>query len=214
MHNHKQQHRQYSLQTPSFPTFIRFVQRLDFFKISNFILTQNPLRQYTLISRVYSRHIHKKKSYTNTNKMSHIETPSDITGTNSTSPKNGGRKALRRRSSSNVKRLQSELMQLMMSGTSGVTAFPKGENLNEWTATIKGADKTVYEGLEYKLDMKFPADYPYSAPTVKFVTPCFHPNVDQYGNICLDILKDKWSAAYSVQTILVSLQSLLGGTFP
>eukprot|EP00938_MAST-03A_sp_MAST-3A-sp1_P007352 g7352.t1 len=142
--------------------------------------------------------------------MSHIETPSDITGTNSTSPKNGGRKALRRRSSSNVKRLQSELMQLMMSGTSGVTAFPKGENLNEWTATIKGADKTVYEGLEYKLDMKFPADYPYSAPTVKFVTPCFHPNVDQYGNICLDILKDKWSAAYSVQTILVSLQSLLG----
>ena len=146
--------------------------------------------------------------------MSHIETPSDITGTNSTSPKNGGRKALRRRSSSNVKRLQSELMQLMMSGTSGVTAFPKGENLNEWTATINGADKTVYEGLEYKLEMKFPADYPYSAPTVKFVTPCFHPNVDQYGNICLDILKDKWSAAYSVQTILVSLQSLLGGTFP
>ena len=146
--------------------------------------------------------------------MSHIETPSDITGTNSTSPKNGGRKALRRRSSSNVKRLQSELMQLMMSGTSGVTAFPKGENLNEWTATINGADKTVYEGLEYKLEMKFPADYPYSAPTVKFVTPCFHPNVDQYGNICLDILKDKWSAAYSVQTILVSLQSLLGGTSP
>jgi ubiquitin-conjugating enzyme E2 C len=112
-----------------------------------------------------------------------------------------------------VKRLQSELMQLMMSGTSGVTAFPKGENLNEWTATIKGADKTVYEGLEYKLEMKFPTEYPYSAPTVKFVTPCFHPNVDQYGNICLDILKDKWSAAYSVQTILVSLQSLLGGTF-
>ena len=22
-----------------------------------------------------------------------------------------------------------------------------------------------------------------------FITPCFHPNVDQYGNICLDILK-------------------------
>ena len=29
----------------------------------------------------------------------------------------------------------------------------------------------------------------YKAPTVKFVTPCFHPNVDQFGNICLDILK-------------------------
>ena len=97
----------------------------------------------------------------------------------------------------------------------------------------------VYEGLEYKLSLSFTAEYPFSAPTVKFVTPCFHPNVDQHGNICLDILKvcgcfrpdrrrvlskmqcnptralchsqENWTAAYSVQTILVSLQSLLGG---
>ena len=33
------------------------------------------------------------------------------------------------------------------------------------------------------------AAYPYSPPVVKFETPCFHPNVDQHGNICLDILK-------------------------
>jgi len=37
-----------------------------------------------------------------------------------------------------------------------------------------------------------------------------HPNVDQYGNICLDILKEKWSAVYNVRTILLSIQSLLG----
>ena len=73
-----------------------------------------------------------------------------------------------------------------------------------------GAPGTVYEGLKYKLDLTFPADYPYTAPTIKFITPCFHPNVDQFGNICLDILKEKWSAAYSVQTILLSLRSLLG----
>ena len=58
--------------------------------------------------------------------------------------------------------------------------------------------------------VKFPAEYPYAAPTIKFVTPIFHPNVDTHGNICLDILKEKWSAAYSVKTILLSLQSLLG----
>jgi ubiquitin-conjugating enzyme E2 C len=34
--------------------------------------------------------------------------------------------------------------------------------------------------------------------------------VDTAGNICLDILKDKWSAIYNVQTVLLSLQSLLG----
>ena len=65
-------------------------------------------------------------------------------------------------------------------------------------------------GLKYKLRLEFPAGYPYTAPTVRFVTPCFHPNVDQHGNICLDILKEKWSALYEVRTILLSIQSLLG----
>lgn len=68
----------------------------------------------------------------------------------------------------------------------------------------------VYAGLTYKLSFEFPADYPFTAPTVRFDTPCFHPNVDQYGNICLDILKDKWSAVQNVSSILVSIQSLLG----
>ena len=68
----------------------------------------------------------------------------------------------------------------------------------------------VYEGLTYKLSLAFPNDYPFKSPTVKFETPCFHPNVDQFGNICLDILKEKWSAVYNVRTILLSIQSLLG----
>ena len=68
----------------------------------------------------------------------------------------------------------------------------------------------MYEGLTYKLSLAFPNDYPFKSPTVKFKTPCFHPNVDQFGNICLDILKEKWSAVYNVRTILLSIQSLLG----
>lgn len=48
------------------------------------------------------------------------------------------------------------------------------------------------------------------APTITFTTPCFHPNVDAAGNICVDFLKERWSAAYSVSSLLVSLQSLLG----
>ncbi|CAM9796413.1 unnamed protein product [Phaeothamnion confervicola] len=106
-------------------------------------------------------------------------------------------------------RLQQELMNLMMSSIDGATAFPDGDNLFQWTATIQGSDKTVYEGLSYKLRMVFPENYPYKAPTITFTTPCFHPNVDDAGAICLDILKDKWSAAYSVSTVLLSLRSLL-----
>ena len=97
-----------------------------------------------------------------------------------------------------------------MSNDKGISAFPDGDKLFEWIATVNGPADSVYDGLKYKLRLEFPAAYPYTAPTVKFVTPCFHPNVDQHGNICLDILKEKWSALYEVRTILLSIQSLLG----
>ncbi|XP_053436881.1 ubiquitin-conjugating enzyme E2 C-like isoform X3 [Nycticebus coucang] len=69
---------------------------------------------------------------------------------------------------------------------------------------------SVYEDLRYKLSLEFLSGYHYNAPTVKFLTLCYHPNVDTQGNICLDILKDKWSALYDVRTILLSIQRLLG----
>ncbi|KAM6340529.1 ubiquitin-conjugating enzyme E2 C [Rissa tridactyla] len=107
------------------------------------------------------------------------------------------------------KRLQQELMALMMSGDKGISAFPESDNLFKWIGTIDGAAGTAYEELRYKLSLEFPSGYPYTAPTVRFLTPCYHPNVDTQGNICLDILKDKWSALYDVRTILLSIQSLL-----
>ncbi|KAG9459177.1 hypothetical protein H6P81_003685 [Aristolochia fimbriata] len=109
-----------------------------------------------------------------------------------------------------LKRLQSELMALMMCGDPGISAFPEGDNIFLWRGTITGSKDTVFEGTVYKLSLSFPTDYPFKAPKVKFETVCFHPNVDLFGNICLDILQDKWSSAYDVRTILLSIQSLLG----
>ncbi|KAK7023867.1 ubiquitin-conjugating enzyme/RWD-like protein [Favolaschia claudopus] len=111
-----------------------------------------------------------------------------------------------------AKRLSNELMTLMMSSSPGISAFPKSDsNLFEWVGTIEGPAETIYAGLSFRISISFPANYPYVAPAIKFETPCFHPNVDiSSGAICLDILQDKWSAVYSVQTILLSLQSLLG----
>ena len=102
-------------------------------------------------------------------------------------------------------------MQIMCSGTPGVSAFPSSpENLLNWNATITGPAETPYADLTLKLFFQFPSTYPYAPPTVLFKTPIYHPNVDFSGRICLDILKDKWSAVYNVQSVLLSLQSLLG----
>ncbi|PHH78328.1 hypothetical protein CDD82_3096 [Ophiocordyceps australis] len=110
-----------------------------------------------------------------------------------------------------TKRLQTELMQLLTSPAPGVSAFPTADgNMLVWRATLKGPQDTPYADLTFKLSFVFPSNYPYTAPTVVFKTPIYHPNVDFSGRICLDILKDKWTAAYNTQTILLSLQSLLG----
>ncbi|PKY00814.1 ubiquitin-conjugating enzyme E2-20 kDa [Aspergillus campestris IBT 28561] len=110
-----------------------------------------------------------------------------------------------------TKRLQAELMQLMLSPSPGTSAFPDADgNLLSWTATITGPTETPYEGLTFKLSFTFPNNYPYAPPTVLFKTPIYHPNFDFSGRICLDILGEKWSAVYNVQSVLLSLQSLLG----
>ena len=45
------------------------------------------------------------------------------------------------------KRLQQELMSLMMSGDKGISAFPEGDKLLTWVATVTGPDDSVYEGI-------------------------------------------------------------------
>ena len=51
------------------------------------------------------------------------------------------------------KRLQQELMSLMLSGDKGISAFPEGDKLLTWVATVTGPDDSVYEGKDerYKI---------------------------------------------------------------
>ena len=57
-------------------------------------------------------------------------------------------------------------------------------------------------------------EYPMAAPKVRFLTKIYHPNIDNLGRICLDILKDKWSPALQIRTVLLSIQALLSAPNP
>jgi ubiquitin-conjugating enzyme E2 A len=74
--------------------------------------------------------------------------------------------------------------------------------------TISVAD-TPFEDGTFKLILTFDESYPNKPPTVKFLSRMFHPNVYANGELCLDILQNRWSPTYDVAAILTSIQSLL-----
>lgn len=79
---------------------------------------------------------------------------------------------------------------------------------------VTGPEDSPFEGGLFKLELFLPEDYPMSAPKVRFITKIYHPNIDRLGRICLDILKDKWSPALQIRTVLLSIQALLSAPNP
>ena len=126
-------------------------------------------------------------------------------------------------SSSAVKALSQEIKSLQETPVEGsVTKLINESNLFEWEVAIFGPPDTLYTGGYFKAHMKFPNDYPYSPPSVKFITKMFHPNVYHNGNVCISILhppvhdpksgerlEERWNPTQSIRTVLLSIVSLL-----
>ena len=113
-----------------------------------------------------------------------------------------------------IKRIQKELLDLNRDPPFGCSGGPVNDDLCQWKATIIGPEGSVYQGGVFILTIKFPPDYPYKPPKIKFVTKIFHPNINAAGEICLDILKDQWSPALSISKVLLSICSLLDDPYP
>ncbi|KAK8782815.1 hypothetical protein V5799_015844 [Amblyomma americanum] len=62
-----------------------------------------------------------------------------------------------------AKRLQQELMALVTNGPKGISAFPDGDSLFRWIATIRGPEGTVFEGTDYRLSLEFSGRLPVPA---------------------------------------------------
>lgn len=108
-----------------------------------------------------------------------------------------------------VKRIQRELADITLDPPPNCSAGPKGDNIYDWVGTILGPKGTVYQGGVFFLEITFPSDYPFKPPKVVFRTRIYHCNINSQGQICLDILKDNWSPAFTVSKVLLSVTALL-----
>eukprot|EP00768_Dysnectes_brevis_P002198 gnl/Dysnectes_brevis/1702_a1935_3154.p1 GENE.gnl/Dysnectes_brevis/1702_a1935_3154~~gnl/Dysnectes_brevis/1702_a1935_3154.p1 ORF type:complete len:152 (-),score=8.35 gnl/Dysnectes_brevis/1702_a1935_3154:37-492(-) len=98
---------------------------------------------------------------------------------------------------------------------SGLVVETVGDSLGHWRIILRGASDTFYDGHVYHVDVRVPDTYPLEPPKAKFITRIFHPNIDfRTGEICLDILKDEWTPAWTLKSIGQALQALLSAPNP
>lgn len=130
-----------------------------------------------------------------------------------------------------VKRLQQDLKRLQVEPIVGAMAQPANDkDMMVWHGIVVGTDGTPLAGIPIRFCMEFPNDYPNAPPNAFFETYISYQNglqiKDAKGRIavCLSIFGNfahyhtewksqaaGWSPAYTVSTILVSLQALVMG---
>jgi ubiquitin-conjugating enzyme E2 D/E len=106
-------------------------------------------------------------------------------------------------------RIQRELDAFTSNNIQNISAKPRTSDKTHWDATIIGPADTPYYGGIFNLDIQLPVEYPYKPPSIKFKTKIYHPNINEEGVICLDILKDQWSPALTISKVLLSISALL-----
>ncbi|KIN04814.1 hypothetical protein OIDMADRAFT_115496 [Oidiodendron maius Zn] len=116
-----------------------------------------------------------------------------------------------------TKRLSKELAKIHGSLPPGITLF-SAEGFQEWFLDIKVLDANpLYMNQTYRLKFKFSPSYPIEPPEVTFVTATdrpipIHPHIYSNGIICLDLLGQQgWSPVQNVESVCMSLQSMLTG---
>ncbi|XP_050217060.1 uncharacterized protein LOC126667948 [Mercurialis annua] len=120
-------------------------------------------------------------------------------------------------------RMQKELKLLLTDPPHGAS-FPflspdhDLSSLSTIDAQIQGPEGTVYAKGIFNVKIQIPDRYPFQPPSVTFATPVYHPNIDNGGRICLDVLnlppKGAWQPSLNISTVLTSIGLLLSEPNP
>lgn len=111
-------------------------------------------------------------------------------------------------------RIRRELTEITQQPPPNCSAELYKDDLFHWRATILGPTGTVYENGSFRLDIRFPAAYPFRPPQIRFITRIYHCNVDSRGVICLDVLNERWSPVMNIAKVLLSIWVLIGECNP
>ena len=109
-----------------------------------------------------------------------------------------------------LRRIQKELAELDKNPMSFATGGPAGDDLRHWSIMLEGPEETPYKGGVFSIELKLPAEYPFKAPQIKFLTKIYHPNIKtDTGEICNDVLVARWGPTLNIRYTLETIRELL-----
>ncbi|KAJ2717215.1 hypothetical protein H4R19_000159 [Coemansia spiralis] len=115
-------------------------------------------------------------------------------------------------------RLMKEARMLQSELPGDIVCTPREESLDRYHAQISGPPDTPYEHGRFDVDVALSDRYPMEPPSMRFETRIYHPNIDDHGNICLDVLKSGksgcWNPSWTLAKVLVALSVLLATPNP
>lgn len=114
-----------------------------------------------------------------------------------------------------TRRLQKELQDIRKAGHKSFRDIQVDEqNILQWQGLLV-PDSPPYAKGAFKIDIQFPAEYPFKPPRISFKTRIYHPNVDEKGQVCLPIVSaENWKPATKTDQVIQALVSLINQPEP
>ncbi|XP_049460459.1 ubiquitin-conjugating enzyme E2 L3a [Epinephelus fuscoguttatus] len=114
-----------------------------------------------------------------------------------------------------TKRLFKELEEIRKNGAKYFRNIQVDEsNVLSWQGLLV-PDCAPYDKGAFRIEIIFPAEYPFKPPKVTFKTKIYHPNVDEKGQVCLPVISvEHWKPATKTETVISNLVSLVNTPQP
>nr|ACO51728.1 Ubiquitin-conjugating enzyme E2 L3 [Aquarana catesbeiana] len=113
------------------------------------------------------------------------------------------------------RRLMKELEEIRKSGVKNFRNIQVDEaNLLTWQGLIV-PDNPPYDKGAFRIEINFPAEYPFKPPKITFETKIYHPNIDEKGQVCLPVISaENWKPATKTDQVIQSLIALVNDPQP
>jgi ubiquitin-protein ligase len=93
------------------------------------------------------------------------------------------------------------------SGDVAKVEWPDASNLMRMKVTIT-PDSGLWLGGKYEFEVEIPSLYPHNPPKVRCLTPIYHPNIDNEGAVCLNILRKDWRPVLDLNAVIYGMTFL------